>query len=59
MNGRAESPRRRVQVWFGDHRIADFIGEQAAAARYEAAMRRRFPGLGVTNDPLRQATDRP
>ncbi|MGW5194027.1 hypothetical protein ACWEOO_32560 [Kribbella sp. NPDC004138] len=44
--------RRRVRLWFGPHQIADYIGEPAAAARHEAAMRRRFPGLDVTNDPL-------
>ncbi|MEU8224673.1 hypothetical protein [Kribbella sp. NPDC048915] len=44
--------RRRVRLWFGPHPIADFIGAPAAAARHEAAMRRRFPGLEVTNEPL-------
>jgi hypothetical protein len=44
--------RRRVRLWFGPHQIADYIGEPAAAARHEAAMRRRFPGLEVTNDPV-------
>jgi hypothetical protein len=39
-------------LWFGQHQIADYIGEPPAAARYEAAMRRRFPGLEITNDPL-------
>jgi hypothetical protein len=39
-------------LWFGSHLISDYIGEQAGAARYEAAMRRRFPGLEVTNDVL-------
>ena len=45
-------PRRRVRLWFGQHQLADFIGEPAAATRYEAAMRRRFPGLEITNDPV-------
>ncbi len=45
-------PRRRVRLWFGRHQIADYIGEPASAARYEAAMRRRFPGLDITNHPL-------
>ena len=48
-------PRRRVRLWFGQHQLADFIGEPAAATRYEAAMRRRFPGLEITNDPLTAA----
>ncbi len=50
-------PRRRVRLWFGQHQLADFIGEPAAATRYEAAMRRRFPGLEITNDPMRGALD--
>jgi hypothetical protein len=41
-----------VRLWFGPHQIADYIGDQPGAARYEAAMRRRFPGLEITNDPL-------
>jgi hypothetical protein len=57
------SPRRRVRVWFGEYQIADYIGEPVYAARYEAAMRRRFPGLNVTNDalplPWGEAADRP
>lgn len=44
--------RRRVRVWFGEHAIADQTFEAALAARYEQAMRRRFAGLRVTNDPL-------
>jgi hypothetical protein len=39
-------------MWFGQYQIADFIGEPSAADRYEGAMRRRFPGLEITNDPL-------
>jgi hypothetical protein len=49
-----------VRLWFGRHQIADYIGEPSSAARYEAAMRRRFPGLDITNQPLadqRQAGD--
>jgi hypothetical protein len=49
------SSRRRVRLWFGHHQIADFIGEAAHADRYEAAMRRRFPGLQITNELLRRA----
>jgi hypothetical protein len=44
--------RRRIRLWFGPHQIADYIGEAPAAARYEAAMRRRFPGLEITDDPM-------
>ncbi|HET6297725.1 MAG TPA: hypothetical protein VFG33_30350 [Kribbella sp.] len=50
----ASPPRRRVRVWFGQYLIGDYIGEPAYANRYEAAMRRRFPGLDITNDPLGQ-----
>jgi hypothetical protein len=39
-------------MWFGRYQIADYIGEPAYADRYEAAMRRRFPGLEITNEPL-------
>ncbi|TDW16969.1 hypothetical protein [Kribbella kalugense] len=45
-------PRRRVRLWFGPHQIAEYIGDPPAATRYEAAMRRRFPGLDTTNDPV-------
>lgn len=45
------SPRHRVRVWFGSHLIAVFVAEPALAARYEAAMRRRFK-IRVTNEPL-------
>ncbi|MFG1815524.1 hypothetical protein ACGFIF_17280 [Kribbella sp. NPDC049174] len=45
-------PRRRVRLWFGRHPIADYIGDPASADRHEAAMRRRFPGLEITNEPL-------
>ncbi|MFD7158316.1 hypothetical protein ACFV9C_27215 [Kribbella sp. NPDC059898] len=44
--------RRRVRVWFGEHSIATYVAEPALAARYEAAMRRRFAGLRVTNEPI-------
>jgi hypothetical protein len=42
---------RRVRVWFGDHPIFDYTGTPVAAQRYEQAMRRRFVGLRVTNEP--------
>jgi len=41
---------RRVCVWFGEHLIADFISDPESAASYEAAMRRRFLSLRVTNE---------
>ncbi|GAA1554695.1 hypothetical protein GCM10009789_05170 [Kribbella sancticallisti] len=54
MNGQEqlETRYRRVRVWFGDTAIADYRAEPALAARYEAAMSRRFSGLRVTNEPL-------
>ena len=48
----SSTSRCRVRLWFGPHQIADYLGDQPGAARYEAAMRRRFPGLEITNDPL-------
>lgn len=44
--------RRRVQVWFGKTAIADHTAEVELAAKYETAMRRRFAGLRVTNEPV-------
>jgi hypothetical protein len=44
-------PDRRVRVWFGEHLIADYIGDAEDAAQYEAGMRRRFLCLRVTNEP--------
>ncbi|WP_328326846.1 hypothetical protein OHA70_39175 [Kribbella sp. NBC_00382] len=46
------SSRRRVRLWFGQHQIGEYIGDHAYADRYEAAMRRRFPGLEITNETL-------
>jgi hypothetical protein len=43
---------RRVCVWFAEHLIADYTADPAAAAAYEAAMRRRFLSLRVTNEPV-------
>jgi alkanesulfonate monooxygenase SsuD/methylene tetrahydromethanopterin reductase-like flavin-dependent oxidoreductase (luciferase family) len=43
-------PARLVRVWFGLHVIASHTDTEAAAARYEAAMRRRFASCRVTND---------
>lgn len=45
------APLRRVCVWFGTHKIVEHIGEPAYAARFEAAMGRRFASLRVTNEP--------
>jgi hypothetical protein len=47
---------RRVQVWFGEHLISDWIGDDPQyAARLEAAQRRRFIKLRVTNEPTPHA----
>lgn len=40
---------RKVQVWFGQTAIATHVATPDAAARYAAAMDRRFPGLPITN----------
>jgi hypothetical protein len=42
---------RRVQVWLGADPIANWTGNPDLAARVEAAMRRWFPSLQVTNEP--------
>lgn len=55
MTAGRSSERRRVRTWFGRYQIADYIGEPAYADRYEAAMRRRFPELEITNEPLTAA----
>jgi hypothetical protein len=54
-----DAPRHRVRVWFGPHKIAEYTAEPALAAQYEAAMRRRFAGLRVTNENLGALDARP
>lgn len=49
---RIGTERRRVRVWFGEHIVADYSADRALAERYEQAMKRRFAGLRVTNDPI-------
>ena len=51
--------RRHVRVWFGDHVVADYRAEAELAAWYAAAMSRRFAGLRVTSDPIRDADPGP
>ncbi|ONI67220.1 hypothetical protein BWI15_29135 [Kribbella sp. ALI-6-A] len=46
------SERRKVQVWFGSHVIATYVGESQLADRYAAAMERRFADLRISNEPL-------
>lgn len=44
---------RRVEVWFGDHKIIEYYNEDPGkAADFETAMRRRWPSLKVTNEPV-------
>lgn len=49
--------RRRVRVWFGETPISDYVAAPDIAERYEAAMRRRFAGLRITNEPLPDLPD--
>lgn len=49
---RTPDPRHRVQVLFGEVQIAEYAAEPSLAARYAAAMERRFPGLRVTCTPI-------
>jgi hypothetical protein len=51
--------RYRVRVWCGGNPIADYIAERSLADRFEAAMRRRFLGLRVTNELLSSAKKDP
>jgi hypothetical protein len=46
------APDRRVCVWFGTHKIVEHVSTPDYAARFEAAMRRRFASLRVTNEPV-------
>jgi hypothetical protein len=48
---------RRVCVWFGGHKIVEHVAQPDYAARFEAAMRRRFASLRVTNEPLATVRD--
>lgn len=49
---------RRVQVWFGEYLISDWIGDNPQyAARLQAAQLRRFTKLRVTNE-LISSTER-
>jgi len=41
-----------VQVWFGEHIIAEYTASHEAADRYAIAMQRRFGGLRVTTQRL-------
>lgn len=53
------NPRRRVQVWFGQHIMCSYTADPVAADRYAAAMARRFRGLRVTVDELTESGLRP
>jgi len=48
----AQRANQYVCVWFGEHKIVEYVAEPALAARFEAAMRRRFASLRVTNEPV-------
>jgi hypothetical protein len=55
----ASGPRRRVRVWFGEHVIGDYWATPELAERYAAALRSRFKGLRVTNEPLSSGDKNP
>ena len=48
---------RRVCVWFGDHKVVEHVSAPDDAAKFEAAMRRRFASLRVTNEPITAVRD--
>ncbi|TCC64449.1 hypothetical protein E0H73_08615 [Kribbella pittospori] len=50
--GERECELRRIQLWLGDHLISDWIGDPGHASRYEAAMRRLFRALRMTNESV-------
>lgn len=52
----SELDQHRVRVWFGEPMVTDYVALPETAACYEAAMRRRFAGLTVTNEPLGEAS---
>ncbi|MEV8378952.1 hypothetical protein AB0P21_39810 [Kribbella sp. NPDC056861] len=54
---REDAQDRLVRVWFGHNVIASYRAEPGLAARYAAAMERRFTGLAVTNEPLTVVRD--
>jgi hypothetical protein len=48
-----EAPKyRRVQVWFGKHQLIDNTLEADRAEWFADAMRQRWAGLPVTNEPV-------
>jgi hypothetical protein len=49
----------RARVWFGEHVLAEYRGDEAQARRYAAAMERRFAGCRVTVDLAGQDTEAP
>ncbi|WP_405068903.1 hypothetical protein OG558_03410 [Kribbella sp. NBC_01510] len=44
-----------VCVWFGRQKIVEHVAEPIAARSFEAAMRRRFASLRITNEPVTAA----
>lgn len=52
MSDSQDADRLQVQVWFGTHAIAHYTGDGIYAQRYAEAMRRRFPSLRVSIEPL-------
>jgi hypothetical protein len=43
---------RRVEVWSGKRKLAEYVDESEGAIRYAWRMRRLYPGLNVTNEPV-------
>lgn len=51
MTGTPAQPRRRVQIWLGDHLIAEYVAEPDRASRYQSVMAPKFSGLTITVEP--------
>jgi hypothetical protein len=47
----SSDPLRRVQLWLGEHLIADFRADASLATRYAQTMTPKFAGVRITNDP--------
>ena len=45
-------PYVNVLVWFGEHRVADWVGPASEAPAIEAAWTRRFQSLRVETRPV-------
>lgn len=50
---------RRVQVWHGEHLLAEYAASEPLAGQYVEVMRRHFLGLTLTVDDNVAGVERP